>query len=142
LLAFEFKLKGKTEQFKRIDEAIRTGQFIRNSCLKYWQENRGTTKNCLQKYCAVLAANPDFPWAKKLNSQARQAHADRAWFAISRFFEACKNKVLGKKGYPLFKKNSRSVEYKATGWVRFVSSKNGEFNSKCTRNKSSTFRIG
>ena len=116
MLVFEFKLKGKTEQFKRIDEAIRTGQFIRNSCLKYWQENRGTTKNDLQKYCAVLATNPDFPWANKLNSQARQAHADRAWFAISRFFENCKNKVPGKKGYPRFKKNSRSVEYKATGW--------------------------
>ena len=116
MLVFEFKLKGKTEQFKRLDEAIRTGQFIRNSCLKYWQENRGTTKNDRQKYCAVLAANPDFPWAKKLNSQARQAHADRAWFAISRFFEKCKNKTPGKKGYPRFKKNSRSVEYKATGW--------------------------
>jgi putative transposase len=120
LLVFEFKLKGKTEQFKRIDEAIRTGQFIRNSCLKYWQENRGTTKNDLQKYCAVLAANPDFPWANKLNSQARQAHADRAWFAISRFFENCKNKVPGKKGYPRFKKNSRSVEYKATAAIRLT----------------------
>jgi putative transposase len=125
LLVFEYKLKGKTEHFSRIDEAIRTGQFIRNSCLKYWQENKGITKNDLQKYCAVLAANVSFPWAKKLNSQARQAHADRAWFAISRFCalnaprfanESCKNKIPGKKGYPKFKKNSHSVEYKATGW--------------------------
>lgn len=116
MLVFEYKLKGKTEQFHRIDEAIRAGQFIRNCCLKYWQENRGTTKNDLQKYCAVLAANPEFPWAKNLNSQARQAHADRAWFAISRFFSNCKNKVPGKKGYPKFKKNSHSVEYKSTGW--------------------------
>jgi putative transposase len=125
LLVFEYKLKGKTEQFSRIDEAIRTGQFIRNSCLKYWQENKGITKNDLQKYCAVLVANPEFPWAKKLNSQARQAHADRAWFAISRFCalnaprfanENCQNKNPGKKGYPKFKKNSHSVEYKATGW--------------------------
>ncbi|HAX85394.1 MAG TPA: transposase [Cyanobacteria bacterium UBA11370] len=125
MLVFECKLKGKTEQFNRIDEAIRTGQFIRNSCLKYWQENKETTKNDLQKYCAVLAANPDFSWAKKLNSQARQAHADRAWFAISRFCalnaprfanDNGKNKVPGKKGYPKFKKNSHSVEYKTTGW--------------------------
>jgi putative transposase len=116
LLVFEFKLKGNTEQLKRVDEAIRTGHFIRNSCLKYWPENRVTTKNNLQKYCAVWATNPDFPWAKKLNSQARQAHADRAWFAISHFFDNCKNKVLGKKGYPKFKKNSHSIEYKATGW--------------------------
>jgi putative transposase len=116
LLVFEYKLKGKTEQFNRIDEAIRTGQFIRNHCLKYWQENKGTTKNDLQKYCAVLAATREFPWAKKLNSMARQAHADRAWFAISRFFENCKNKIKRKKGYPKFKKNSHSVEYKTTGW--------------------------
>ncbi len=116
MLVFEFKLKGKTEQYNKIDEAIRTGQFIRNSCLKHWQGNPGTTKNDLQKYCAALAANPDFPWAKKLNSMARQAHADRAWFAISRFLENCKNKLQGLKGYPRFKKNSRSVEYKTTGW--------------------------
>lgn len=116
MLVFEYKLKGKSEQYSQVDEAIRTGQFIRNSCLKYWQENRGTTKNDLQKYCAVLAASPDFPWASQLNSQARQAHADRAWFAISRFFENCKNKIPGKKGYPKFKRNSHSVEYKSTGW--------------------------
>ncbi|MCA1990963.1 MAG: transposase [Coleofasciculus sp. S288] len=116
MLVFEYKLKGKTEQFNRIDEAIRTGQFIRNNCLKFWQENRGTTKNDLQKYCAVLAGNPEFPWAKKLNSQARQAHADRAWSAVSMFFNNCKENKPGKKGYPKFKKNSHSVEYKATGW--------------------------
>lgn len=116
MLVFEYKLKGKSEQYRKVDEGIRTGQFIRNSCLKYWQENHGTTRNDLQKYCAVIAANPEFPWASKLNSQARQAHADRAWCAISRFFENCKNKTPGKKGYPKFKKNSRSVEYKNTGW--------------------------
>jgi putative transposase len=116
LLVFEYKFKGKTEQFNCVDEAIRTGQFSRNACLKYWQENKGVTKNDIQKYCAVMAANPDFPWARKLNSMARQAHADRAWFAISRFFENCRNKAPGKKGYPKFKKNSHSVEYKSTGW--------------------------
>ena len=113
---FEFKLKGKENQYRKIDEAIRTGQFIRNACLRSWQENKGTTQNDLRKYCAVLAANPDFPWAGKLNSQARQSHADRTWWAIKRFYENCKNKIPGKKGYPKFKKNSRSVEYKTTGW--------------------------
>lgn len=116
MLVFEFKLKGKEDQYRKIDEAIRTGQFIRNACLKYWQENKGTTQNDLRKYCAILAANPDFPWAGKLNSQARQSHADRTWCAIKRFYENCKNKIPGKKGYPKFKKNSRSVEYKTTGW--------------------------
>lgn len=116
MLVLESKLKGCPVQFAKLDEAIRTGQFIRNACLRYWMDNRGTTKNDLQKYCAVLASNPEFTWAKKLNSMARQAHADRTWFAISRFFENCKAKKIGKKGFPLFKKHSRSVEYKTSGW--------------------------
>ena len=70
----------------------------------------------LNKYTKVLADHPDFPWAKKLNSMARQASAERAWFAISRFFDNCKKKIPGKKGYPSFKKNSHSVEYKTSGW--------------------------
>ena len=116
MLVFESKLKGSPIQFAKLDEAIRTGQFIRNTCLRYWMDNKGVGKNDLQKYCAVLASNPEFPWAKKLNSMARQAHADRAWFAISRFFENCKVKKPGKKGFPKFKKHSRSVEYKTSGW--------------------------
>ena len=116
MLVFEAKLKGKPEQFKQIDKAIRTGQFVRNSCLRYWEDNRGVGKNDLQKYCAVLAKKSEFPWAAKLNSMARQAHADRVWNAISRFFENCRNQVPGKKGYPRYKKHSRSVEYKTTGW--------------------------
>lgn len=47
---------------------------------------------------------------------ARQSSADRAWAAISRFYTNCKNKVAGKKGFPRFKKHSRSVEYKTSGW--------------------------
>jgi len=70
----------------------------------------------LNNYCKVLADNPEFPWAAKLNSMARQAHAERAWYAILRFYENCKKQVPGKKGYPKFKKNSRSVEYKTSGW--------------------------
>src|SRR6266702_8462030 len=55
-------------------------------------------------------------FATRLNSQARQAAAERAWFAISRFYENCKQKKPGKKGYPTFQHNNRSVEYKTTGW--------------------------
>ncbi len=47
---------------------------------------------------------------------ARQAAAERTWCAISRFFDNCKKGVKGKKGYPRFKNNSRSVEYKTSGW--------------------------
>ena len=124
MLVLEAKLQGKQAQYDALDEAIRTSQFIRNCCLRYWMDNVGVGKNDLQKLCAVLGK--EFEWAGKLNSQARQASADRAWFAISRFYDNCKSKKPGKKGYPKFKKFTRSVEYKKTGWVRFVSSKNGE----------------
>jgi putative transposase len=42
-------------------------------------------------------------------------YIERAWFAISRFYDNCK-KGLAQKGYPKFKKFSRSVEYKTSGW--------------------------
>lgn len=118
MLVLEAKLKGKDWQFNALDEAIRTALFIRNSCLRYWMDNRGTSRNDLYKYCKTLADNTEFPWAKKLNSQARQAHAERAWAGIAKFFDNCKKQLPGKKGYPKFKKQQTraSVEYKVTGW--------------------------
>ncbi|MDJ1183425.1 transposase [Roseofilum sp. BLCC_M143] len=115
MIVYEFKVKAKPAQYAAIDEAIRSAQFIRNKCLRYWMDNPGVTKYDLNKHCAVLAS--EFSFAKELNSMARQASAERAWCAIQRFFENCKNKIPGKKGYPQFKKNSRSVEYKTSGWV-------------------------
>ncbi|MBD0363592.1 MAG: transposase, partial [Coleofasciculus sp. C3-bin4] len=53
---------------------------------------------------------------KDLNSMAVQAAAERGWFAISRFFSNCKSKKPGKKGFPRFQKDNRSVEYKTSGW--------------------------
>jgi putative transposase len=114
MLVLEAKLKGKAEQYSLINEAIRTAQFVRNKALRYWIDNKGKGKYDLNTYCAVLAKEFDF--AKKLNSQARQSSAERAWSAIARFFDNCKKKVLGKKGYPKFKKRTNSVEYKTTGW--------------------------
>ena len=118
MLIYEMKLKGKPEQYTALDGAIQTGLFIRNSCIRYWMDNEGIGKYDLSSYCKVLADSPEFPWAKQLNSMARQAHAERAWAAITRFFENCKKKKPGKKGFPRFKKNQRraSVEYKTTGW--------------------------
>ncbi|MGC9527886.1 MAG: hypothetical protein ACP5D7_20310 [Limnospira sp.] len=104
---------GSPSQYRALDEAIRTGQFIRNQALRYWMDNRGVNKNTLQTLCKTLAQ--EFPWAKKLNSQARQAHADRAWQAIRRFYKNCREGIKAV-GYPKFKKHSRSVEYKTTGW--------------------------
>lgn len=114
MLILEFKVKAKPSQYTAIDEAIQTSQFIQNKCLRYWMDTKGVSKYDLNKYCAVLAK--EFAFANKLNSQARQASAERAWNAISRFYDNCKKNILGKKGFPKFKKNCRSVEYKTTGW--------------------------
>jgi putative transposase len=114
MLVLEFKAKAKTYQQNAIDEAIRSFQFVRNKCLRYWMDNTGATKFDLNKYCAVLAK--EFTFANELNSQARQAAAERAWAAISRFFDNCKAQIPGRKGYPRFQKGNRSVEYKTTGW--------------------------
>jgi putative transposase len=114
MLIYEYKLDGSKHQYAAIDEAIRIVQFIRNKSLRLWMDERGISKNDLQAYCAVLAQA--YPFASCLNSQARQASADRAWFAISCFYENCKQHKPGKKGYPKFQHDNRSVEYKTTGW--------------------------
>jgi putative transposase len=114
MLIFEYKLDGGKSQYAALDEAIRIVQFIRNKCLRLWMDECGISKNDLQCSCAVLAKG--YPFAAQLNSQARQASADRAWFAISRFYDNCKNHQPGKKGYPRFQHDNRSIEYKTTGW--------------------------
>jgi putative transposase len=111
MLVVEAKLKnGTSESYQKLDEAIRTSQFVRNSCVRYWMDNKGTTRNDLQKLCAVLASNKDTPWVNKLNSQVRQSAADRAWQSINRFYQNCRAKISGKKGFPRFKKSTRSTE--------------------------------
>lgn len=114
MLVYEFKLSGKQKQYDLIDEAIRTALFIRNSCIRYWIDERGKGKYEFSAYCKFLAKN--FEWAKKLNSMARQASADRAWASVARFFDNCKKNKPGKKGFPKFKNRGHSVEYKTTGW--------------------------
>ncbi|MGJ5672719.1 MAG: RNA-guided endonuclease InsQ/TnpB family protein [Nostochopsis sp.] len=114
MIIYEFKIKGKNKQYCAIDDAIRTSQFIQNKALRYWMDNKKIGKYDFNKYCAVLAA--EFSFASELNSMARQSAAERAWSAVARFYENCKKKVKGKKGYPKFKKNCRSVEYKTSGW--------------------------
>ncbi|MEE3715941.1 transposase [Tumidithrix elongata RA019] len=114
MLVREAKLNhGTAEQYGAIDEAIRTAQFIRNKAVRFWMDNRGASKAVLYSLCKDLAI--EFPFAKKLNSAARQASAERAWAAISSFYARCK-KGEKKKGFPTFKKHCRSVEYKVSGW--------------------------
>ena len=106
-------LNGTIEQYQAIDDAIRTAQFIRNKAIRYWMDNQGVSKDDLYALCKDLAR--EFALAKKLNSAARQASAERAWQSISTFYSRCKKKEK-KKGYPQFKKHCRSVEYKVSGW--------------------------
>jgi putative transposase len=115
MLVFEYKAYGKSNQFIAVDEAIRTVQFIRNKAIRLWMD--GGAKSCydLNKYCAVLAK--EFSFANQLNSMARQAAAERAWASIQRFYDNCKGKIAGKKGFPQFQKDNRSVEYKTSGWA-------------------------
>ena len=117
MLVIEYKVKAKSSQYKAIDEAIRTVQFIRNKCLRHWMDAPKEAKIdrfALNKYSTEL--RNEFKFVKNLNSMAVQAAAERGWLAISRFYRLCKSKKSGKKGYPKFQRDNRSVEYKTSGW--------------------------
>ena len=117
MLVLEYKIKAKSSQYKAIDEAIRTVQFIRNKCLRYWMDatiDAKIDRFALNKYSTEL--RKDFKFVKDLNSMAVQASAERGWLAISRFYDNCTSKKPGKKGYPRFQRDNRSVEYKRSGW--------------------------
>jgi putative transposase len=129
MLIYEYKLHASKEQYAAVDEAIRIVQFIRNKALRLWMERRGVSGSDLNVACAQLAK--DVPFACKLNSQARQAAAERAWAAITRFYENCKNHKPGKKGYPKFQHDNRSVEYKQTGWKLEPDGKHITFTDGC-----------
>ena len=117
MLVLEYKAVGKPEQYRQIDEAIRSAQFVRNKCLRLWIDAKGkgekVGKYAISKYTTSL--RQAFEWCTKLNSTAVQAAGERAWSAISRFYDPCKQGDKNK-GYPRFKKNVRSVEYKHSGW--------------------------
>lgn len=129
MLTYEYKLAGTKAQYAAIAEAIRIVQFIRNKCLRLWMDTADTKRNDLHCYCAVLARQ--YPFIFSLNSQARQASADRAWYAISRFYDNCVQKKPGKKGYPKFQHDNRSVEYKTTGWKLEPDGKHLTFTDGC-----------
>ncbi len=134
MLVYEMKLQGTQYQYKKLDSAIRTGRFVRNSIIKAWINGQVQSRNDAYRYCKVLSDHPDFPWVNQLNSMARQAHAERAWASIERFYQNCQEKKSGKercnlaalqtpessprKGFPKFKKYQvrASVEYKTSGW--------------------------
>ncbi|XZF66116.1 MAG: RNA-guided endonuclease InsQ/TnpB family protein [Gloeotrichia echinulata DVL01] len=117
MLVLEYKVKAKKLQYLAIESAIKTTQFIRNKCLRYWIDAPREAKIdrfALNKYSTEL--RNEFKFVANLNSMAVQSSAERAWLAISRFYDNCKKKVSGKKGYPRFQRDNRSVEYKTSGW--------------------------
>src|SRR5918997_1003267 len=114
MIVLEFKAQGKTTQYSAVDEAIKTAQFVRNKCIRHWIDNRGVGQKELYRLSKAL--REEFPFVKALNSSACQASVERAYSSIARFYDNCKKSIPGKKGYPKFKKNCRSVEYKTSGW--------------------------
>lgn len=130
MLTLEFKVYAKPNQFQAIDEAIRICQFIRNKSIRLWMDGGAKSWFDLSKYCAIWAKEFDF--ANKLGAMARQASAERAWSAISRFYDNVKKGVKGKKvGFPKFQKDCRSVEYKTNSWKLANDRKSITFTDKC-----------
>jgi putative transposase len=130
VLVLEYKAIVSKIQTKAIDDAIRTTQFIRNKAIRFWMDNKDIKINSaeLSKYSTTL--RNEFDFVKQLNSMACQASAERAWLAIERFYKNCKSKKLGKKGFPKFQKDNRSVEYKTTGWCLHDSKRRITFTDK------------
>ncbi len=77
-------------------------------------DNRGVGKTELFRYNTRL--RKEFKFVDDLNSHACQTAVERVLRAINKFFDNCKKQIPGKKGYPKFNKNTRSVEYKVSGW--------------------------
>jgi putative transposase len=97
MIVLEYKVKGKQNQYKSIDEAIRTTQFIRNKAIRYWMDaprDLKIDKFALNKYSTTL--RKEFPFVANLNSMAVQSAAERGWTAISRFYDNCQKRFLAK----------------------------------------------
>jgi putative transposase len=128
MIVLEFKAKGGTTQYAAIDEAIRTTQFVRNKAIRFWMDNRGVGQKELYRLSKALREG--FSFVKALNSSACQAAIERAYSSIARFYSNCKKSIPGKKGYPKFQKNCRSVEYKTSGWGLSLDRKSITFTDK------------
>jgi len=77
-------------------------------------DNRGVGKTEMFRYNTLL--RKEFKFVDDLNSHACQTAVERVLKAVNRFYDNCKKQIPGKKGCPRFKKHSRSVEYKVSGW--------------------------
>ena len=128
MLIYEYKVNPKPQQVAAINEAIRTSQFVRNKVLRYWMDNRGVGKTEMFRYNTLL--RKEFKFVEDLNSHACQTAVERVLKAVNRFYDNCKKQIPGSKGYPKFKKNTRSVEYKVSGWKLSENRKHITFTDK------------
>ena len=53
MLVIESKLYGNQPQYQILDEMIRTASFVRNSCLRYWMENKKVGQYDLSRQCKI-----------------------------------------------------------------------------------------
>ncbi len=128
VFVYEYKVNPKPIQIAAINEAIRTAQFVRNKVLRFWMDNRGVAKTEMFRYNTRL--RKEFKFVDDLNSHACQTAVERVLKAVNRFYDNCKKQIPGKKGYPNFKKHSRSVEYKVSGWKLSENRKHITFTDK------------
>ncbi|MFB2975974.1 transposase [Microseira sp. BLCC-F43] len=108
MLVYEFKVKGKPTQYQAIDQAIWIAQFVANKCWRYWMDNNRVSRGDLYRYNRQLRA--EFPFVAALNSHAYQASLELCWSGMARFYDNCKKQISGNKGFPKFRKHSRSVD--------------------------------
>lgn len=114
MFVLEYKLKGKQFQYQAIDESLRAVQFVRNKCLRYWEDGQNIGQKDIYRYVTELRKKFDF--VEALNSTACQQACERTWTSILKFYSNCKNRSSGKKGYPKYSKRTHSVEFKQSGW--------------------------
>jgi putative transposase len=109
MIVLEFKAKGKTTQYSAIDEAIRTAQFVRNKCVRYWMDNRGVGQKELYRYNTKLRAESPL---LSLKLSCLPSRCEKSYYSIARFYDNCKKSIPGKKGYPKFKKTVAQLSTK------------------------------
>lgn len=114
MFVLKYKLKGKPKQYQAIDESIRTVQFVRNKCLRYWSGGKNISQKDIYRYVTKL--RKEFAFVEALNSTACQQACERTWTSILKFYTQGENQVKGHKGYPKYSKRTHSVEFKKSGW--------------------------
>lgn len=74
MLVLEYKVKGKPNQYQAIEEAIRTVQFVRNKCIRYWMDAPREAKINYARLCNhVTELRNKFSFVQALNVHAGQA---------------------------------------------------------------------